>query len=92
MRRFVFEGVENFWRQDENPGTCTQQFLLFQQCFQNPCFSWLKTFPDNKINVTEKSKLVLANVKKIGEMEKILVNIIISFSNNVFERLLFQGC
>ena len=50
-------------------------------------WSKLETFADDKVNVTEKLKLILGRV----EREKMLVTSIFSFSHNVFKRLLIQG-
>ena len=47
-------------------------------------WSKLKAFTDDKINLTEKLKFVLGRVGNI-------VTSILSFSHNVFKRLLFQG-
>ena len=46
---------------------------------------------DDKINVTLKQKVILEWVEPLQEKEKMLVTSIVSFSHNVFKRLLFQG-
>ena len=52
----------------------------------------LKAFADDKINVAENFKFVLERVENmVGKKEKMLVTSILSFSHNVFKRLLLQG-
>ena len=54
--------------------------------------SKLKSFSDDKINVTKSLKLVLERVENIMQIEKMLIISIFSFSHNVFKRLLIQVC
>ena len=55
--------------------------------------SKLKAFADSKMNLTKKLKFAFEKVENIvGKKEKMLVTSIFSFSNNVFKRLLTQGC
>ena len=52
-----------------------------------------KELADDKINVTEKIKLVLGRVENIvGKGENAGYQHFFSFSHNVFKSLLFQGC
>ena len=52
----------------------------------------MEALADDKINVTEKWKLVSGRVENIVvKKEKIMVISIFSFSHNVFKSLLFQG-
>ena len=50
--------------------------------------SMLKTFAEDKIYVDQKLKLVLGRTENIVGKEKMLVDSIFTFSNNVSKRLL----
>ena len=51
-----------------------------------------KEFADDRINMTEKLKIVLGRVENMVGKGEMLVTRIFSFSHNVFKRLLSQGC
>ena len=68
--------------------------MVFNSLPSDKILDWskLKTFADNKINVTEKLKFHLGRVENIVRKgKKMHVTSIFSFSLNFFKRLLSQG-
>ena len=65
---------------------------MFNSLTNNKVLDWsnLKALADNKINMTEKLKIVFGRLENM-EKEKMLVTGIFSFSHNVFRRPLCQG-
>ena len=66
---------------------------MFLNNFPNNKFlgwSEMRGLANNKINATEKLKVVLESIDILWEMENVLVTSIFSFSYNIFKRLLCQ--